>query len=442
VAELFGAIQRGLGSILSGVYEVIPSYALAIVLLTVVTRLLLLPLTIKQMRSMRTMQKIAPQLKEIQKKFKDQQKRVADRKELQELRLKQNQEVMALYREHGASPAGGCLPMLAQMPVFIALFSLMRATLFLAAVGATTAAGADIPSDVYTKTEAQNTICSPAAPTEQGLPITCSTFNDADEVTETQDFLIPRLDETDSTLTPLAQAGEVDLAWVARCNPVVNEETVDGQVTPVFATFACTSATGTGHLPRASALFADVNGDSATILTMHAGCSPSQARSKRGMLQCTAGDQDTGLGAVIPYYLLVLLIAGTQYVSGRQMMARAQGPQAQQAAMMTKIMPLFFGFISLSFPVGLNFYYLIFNLWQMGQQHLTNKKLDEEEAAAERMKGKGEAPPAKRGFMERAREKVQTRAELAPPEPSADDAEPVEPKKAHPRSKKKRKRKR
>ncbi len=100
-------------TVLAGFYALIPSYGLAIILLTVTVRVLLLPLSIKSTRSMREMQVIQPEVKRLQKKYKN------DRQKL-------NTEVMALYKEHGVNPFGGCLPLLLQMPVFIGLFYVVR----------------------------------------------------------------------------------------------------------------------------------------------------------------------------------------------------------------------------------------------------------------------------------------------------------------------------
>ena len=94
-------------------YALIPSYGLAIILMTLVTRIVLLPLSIKSTRSMREMQLIQPEIKRLQKKYK------GDRQKL-------NTEMMALYKEHGVNPFGGCLPLLLQMPVFIALFQVIQ----------------------------------------------------------------------------------------------------------------------------------------------------------------------------------------------------------------------------------------------------------------------------------------------------------------------------
>jgi YidC/Oxa1 family membrane protein insertase len=98
---------------LAGFYAVIPSYGLAIILLTLAVRLLLLPLSIKQTKSMREMQAIQPEIKRLQAKHKGD-------------RQKMNEELMALYKEHGVNPFGGCLPLLMQFPVLIGLFYVIR----------------------------------------------------------------------------------------------------------------------------------------------------------------------------------------------------------------------------------------------------------------------------------------------------------------------------
>src|SRR5256714_13864752 len=88
-------------------------WAWAIVATTVVVRMLLVPLTIKQIHSMQNLQRYAPQMKEIQKKYKHDKQ-------------KQNEELMKFYRENNVNPAASCLPMLFQLPVFIALYYVLR----------------------------------------------------------------------------------------------------------------------------------------------------------------------------------------------------------------------------------------------------------------------------------------------------------------------------
>jgi YidC/Oxa1 family membrane protein insertase len=115
VSALWNGILDGLGQILAFLYQLIPNYGVAIILLTLLIRLVLLPLGIKQVRSMQAMQAVQPKVKELQKKYK------SDKQKL-------NEETMKLYREHGVNPLSGCLPLLAQLPVLIALFAVLRVT--------------------------------------------------------------------------------------------------------------------------------------------------------------------------------------------------------------------------------------------------------------------------------------------------------------------------
>jgi len=85
-------------------------YGLAILLLTIVVRTLILPLTLKQYRSSKAMQAIQPEIEKIRKKHKDNPQLV-------------QQETMKLFQQHGVNPMAGCLPMIVQMPVFIALYN-------------------------------------------------------------------------------------------------------------------------------------------------------------------------------------------------------------------------------------------------------------------------------------------------------------------------------
>ena len=104
-----------------------PAWGFAIIALTLVVRILMLPLAIKQTHSMRAMQELQPKIKEIQKKYKaDRDMLKKDPERYKNLRQKQNEEMQALYQEAGVNPAGGCLPLLAQAPIFIALFSVLR----------------------------------------------------------------------------------------------------------------------------------------------------------------------------------------------------------------------------------------------------------------------------------------------------------------------------
>ncbi len=99
--------------VLNRVYEVIPNYGVAIIVLTVLIRVLFWPLTHKSTESMKRMQALQPLIAELRKKYKDNPRKVQE-------------ETMALYRQHKVNPVSGCLPMLIQIPVFIALFVVLR----------------------------------------------------------------------------------------------------------------------------------------------------------------------------------------------------------------------------------------------------------------------------------------------------------------------------
>lgn len=107
------------------IYEnVVRNYGWAIVLLTVVIKTLLLPLTIKSYVSMRKMQEIQPKMKAIQAKWKPKLKDKQGRPKA-EMQRKMQEEMMALYKEHGVNPASGCLPMLVQLPVLYGFYKLL-----------------------------------------------------------------------------------------------------------------------------------------------------------------------------------------------------------------------------------------------------------------------------------------------------------------------------
>jgi YidC/Oxa1 family membrane protein insertase len=117
-AAWWKALLDGLGQVLAFFYEHVPGgYGVAIILLTVAIRVVLLPLGIKQIRSMQAMQAVQPKVKQLQAKYKGKGA---------EGRQKLNEEMMALYKEQGVNPLSGCLPLLAQFPVLIALFAVLR----------------------------------------------------------------------------------------------------------------------------------------------------------------------------------------------------------------------------------------------------------------------------------------------------------------------------
>lgn len=106
---MVGGISHAMFFVLSRFYDLTGSYGWAILLLTLVVKLMLLPLALKQTRSMAAMQELQPEMKKLQEKYAN------DKQTL-------NQEMMKLYQTHQVNPIAGCLPMLLQFPIFIALF--------------------------------------------------------------------------------------------------------------------------------------------------------------------------------------------------------------------------------------------------------------------------------------------------------------------------------
>ena len=111
---LFEPIENLMAFILGVLYRLTEnfgfgSYGLAIILLTVLIKIILYPLTVKQLNSMKAMQKIQPELKKLQEKYKDKPQML-------------QQKMMEIYQKEGVNPLAGCLPLLIQMPILMAMY--------------------------------------------------------------------------------------------------------------------------------------------------------------------------------------------------------------------------------------------------------------------------------------------------------------------------------
>jgi YidC/Oxa1 family membrane protein insertase len=244
----FTILAPPLGQLISLLYDVWPhNYGLAITLLTLLVSLLLFPLTLKQTRSMKAMQEIQPEVKRIQKELKN------NREEM-------NKQLMALYQERGINPAAGCLPLLLQMPIWFALFRVLRV----------------------------------------------------------------RADAADPT--------------------VLNPSNI---------------------IPANSKL--------ASALLSH---DASTSFLGMDMLQSPKDAAATGLVHAIPAIVLIAVVIASGFYQTYQTTRRSNrdpssdNKQAQQMQTVAKIMPLFMGFISWTFPTGLVVYFAVSNLFRVGQQAL------------------------------------------------------------------------
>lgn len=115
--QILAPIVEGLRIVLQFYYGFLHNYGWSIIALTLTVRVALIPLTLKQTKAMKDMQLIQPKLKAIQAKYKNDKDKLA-------------QEQMKLYKDHKVNPLGGCLPLLLQMPIFFALFTLLRGAMF------------------------------------------------------------------------------------------------------------------------------------------------------------------------------------------------------------------------------------------------------------------------------------------------------------------------
>ncbi|MEM7050201.1 MAG: membrane protein insertase YidC [Acidobacteriota bacterium] len=124
---IFGFFARLLFAGLMWIYEnVVPNYGWSIVLLTTAIKIVLAPLTHKSYKSARRMQELSPKMQAIRSRYRPKLKDKQGRPNM-EAQRKMNEEIMALYKSEGVNPAGGCLPMLLQLPVLFAFYRLLGA---------------------------------------------------------------------------------------------------------------------------------------------------------------------------------------------------------------------------------------------------------------------------------------------------------------------------
>ncbi len=106
-------IARPLGMLLRFIFDFVGDYGYSIIIFTILTKVLLLPINIKQTESTKRMNEISPKMKEIQEKYKNDKE-------------KMNQKLLELYKEHNYNPASGCLPAIIQMPILFSLFYVIQ----------------------------------------------------------------------------------------------------------------------------------------------------------------------------------------------------------------------------------------------------------------------------------------------------------------------------
>ncbi|RUM57061.1 MAG: hypothetical protein DSY60_05600, partial [Persephonella sp.] len=112
---IFGIFGKPLFLLMHLIYKFVHDWAITIIIITIILRIVLFPLNHKSLKAMKKMSELAPKIQQLQKKYKDNPQKL-------------NEELMKLYAEHGANPMSGCLPILAQIPIFIALYNVLMVT--------------------------------------------------------------------------------------------------------------------------------------------------------------------------------------------------------------------------------------------------------------------------------------------------------------------------
>ncbi len=248
--SVFDPVYNFFGAILAFFYSIIPNLGIAIILLTVLVMLVMFPLTAKQAKSMMAMQRAQPEIKKLQAKYKND-------------RAKLNEEMMKFYQENKINPLAGCLPLLVQMPVFLALFRVMR--------------------EPYKH--------------------------------------IPKSSD-------------------------------------LYAAF-CTGPKGVLHMNECN--------------LPKLGLPSPQYFLGMDLSQHATGVTGGFLDA-LPYFILVGLVIVTGFLQARQSRRNAPNMNSQMA-IITSILPIGFGLFSLQFPAGLVLYFLVSNLWRLGQQEIIMRKI-------------------------------------------------------------------
>ena len=113
MGAIFDALYSALGWLMQQIYYLTENYGVAIILFTVLTKILLFPLNLKQQKSSAQMQKVKPLLDEAQKKYANNREKLSE-------------ETMKIYQEYGISPTGGCLPLIIQLPIIYALYRIIE----------------------------------------------------------------------------------------------------------------------------------------------------------------------------------------------------------------------------------------------------------------------------------------------------------------------------
>ena len=354
ISPVFQALLDAIGSVLAWVFHIVPNYGFAIIAVTVLLRVLVLPLGIKQVKSMGAMQAIQPKLAEIKKKYKGNSAKIQE-------------ETMRLYKEAGVNPLGGCLPLLLQFPILIAMYAVLRPPAF-------------VPATPQGQTAAYSVA-------NNHLPTSSTLFQD------------------------VVQHQNTDFLWVLNL-----------QCSAAVAGKPAEIKTNT-RPPAQITVPAVVLSNGVPI--------PTSSPNQNLTITSNTYDCGTGVPAKIPYFVLLALMIGTTYFQQVQMQrVSPPGSASQQQQTIMRVMPLMFAFIGFALPAGLILYWTVANLFMIAQQtvllragHIGPEAIERQIAQQRAKQAADPGKPARKGWlasmMERANQERKQRDQPPPRRPGS-----------------------
>ena len=313
--SILGPIATVLGYVMDILFRFTSSFGvfnvgLCIILFTIVMKTLMIPLTIKQQKTTKLMSVINPEIQAIQKKYKG--------KSDQESMQRQNVEIQAVYEKYGTSMTGGCLPLLIQMPILLALYRVIY----------------NIPAYVPSVRVYFDNVVTPL-------------MGQADYAQKLQEI----------TNIATACGGKLDKFDFTNANRLVD----------MLYKF---STSQWGELQALFPAISDVIGQNAAVV--------ERMNTFLGLNMAEAPGWVPSFAWIIPVLAAVSQWFSTKLMSGNQpsTSADAENPMAQSMKTMTTTMPLFSAFICITMPAGLGIYWIATSVVTIIQQLIVNAYMD------------------------------------------------------------------
>ena len=313
--SILGPIATVLGYVMDILFRFTSSFGvfnvgLCIILFTIVMKTLMIPLTIKQQKTTKLMSVMNPEIQAIQKKYKG--------KSDQESMQRQNVEIQAVYEKYGTSMTGGCLPLLIQMPILLALYRVIY----------------NIPAYVPSVRVYFDNVVTPL-------------MGQADYAQKLQEI----------TNIATACGGKLDKFDFTNANRLVD----------MLYKF---STSQWGELQALFPAISDVIGQNAAVV--------ERMNTFLGLNMAEAPGWVPSFAWIIPVLAAVSQWFSTKLMSGNQpsTSADAENPMAQSMTTMTTTMPLFSAFICITMPAGLGIYWIATSVVTIIQQLIVNAYMD------------------------------------------------------------------